>query len=90
MIDKIEYYTIEPDPDGGFWLVAHGEYGRGSVLEGQHMRQLVTHYDTAEAAQAANPGAEILDHSTRNPWAGTSLPDTPPDWFDPLDAGEEW
>lgn len=86
-----EYHTIEPDQRGdGVWVVEHGEYPRSSVLAGQSRRALLQWFQTEEEAQAAFPNAEVLDHSTKNPWAGPMMSDVPEEWFDPLYAGEEW
>ena len=88
-IDRtIHGYTIEPAPDGNGYIVwGHGEYESTSVLAGAPLRQLVESFPTLEEAQAEWPGAEVLDHSTRVPY---TLPPSPPDWFDPADAGEQW
>ncbi len=89
-MNRVDYITIEPDKDGGFWVVQHGVYSESSVLAGQDFRQLTRHFDTLEETQAAFPQAEALDYSTKNTWAGQSLPDVAPAWFDPANAGEVW
>ena len=91
MTTKISHHTIEPSEDG-YWLVAHGEYGEDSVLAGQDYRALIWHYEDLEVAKREHPEAEVLCHSTKDPFAHLSnqLPDAPPSWFDPLDAGEVW
>lgn len=89
----VDYYTIEPSvDDDGFWLVAHGTYEESSVLAGQTSRCLTRHYPTVDAAVADNPDAEVIDHSTKDPFAHWSnpLPESPPSWFDPANAGEVW
>jgi hypothetical protein len=75
----VDYYTIEPDEDG-FWVVAHGEYGESSVLAGQSSRTLTRHYPTVEEAKTEYPDAEVIDHSTKDPFAHLSnpLPESPP------------
>jgi len=90
---KIEHYTIEPAKDGdGFWLVAHGTYEQSSVLAGQPSRMLTCWYETADEAALANPEAEVIDHITGDPLASMTnpLPESPPSWFDPANAGEAW
>ena len=86
--NTIHDYTIEPPSNGvGVVVWGHGEYGESSVLAGAPLRQLMESFPTLEEAQAEWPGAEVLDHSTRVPY---TLPPTPPAWFDPADAGEQW
>lgn len=58
-----------------------------SVLAGQERRTYLEEFNTLEEAQAKYPKAEVVDHSCYRPLAMSS---TAPDWFDPLDAGEEW
>ena len=79
--------TIEPDGDGSFWVVEHGEYEESSVLAGQYRRQLVEHFDTVAEAATAYPNAV----ETTYPTSGVSavVPDVAPDWFDPADAGSQ-
>jgi len=85
----IERQTIEPDRRGdGWWLAQYGVYGLTSVLAGQGFRQLSKHYKTLKQAQSKNPGIEVLDEPGCVPLA--FLPENPPDWFDPLNAGEAW
>lgn len=89
----VDYQTIEPDGEGGFWLVNHGEYAASSVLAGQSYRGLVVHYESLEEAIQENPEAEVLDHSTKDPFAfldKSPLPESPLSWFDTADAGELW
>jgi len=92
--------TIEPFDDTffeGFAVYGHGTYGANSVLEGQTFRTQIDLGDTLEAIQAMYPGAETLDHNTAPFRFGdesladlSGLPTSPPDWFDPGDAGERW
>jgi hypothetical protein len=85
------YYTIEPSAEGdGYWLVKHGEYGPSSVLAGQPSRALTKFYASLDEAKFENPEAEVLEWSTKDPFGGPELPQTAPDWFDPLNAGEVW
>ncbi len=71
---------------GSYWLCPRGVYGPSSVLAGQDFRQLQKPYDTLEAAKAENPDATWSDEGRPS----TYIPDNPPDWFDPLAAGEAW
>lgn len=93
-------HTIEPaSPQGGegFHVYEHGTYERSSVLAGQARRSFRGAYDTLEEALADFPNAAMLDRSTK-PWEPedasledlSGLPECPPDWFDPADAGEHW
>ena len=50
--------TIEKNQYGQFSVYQFGEYPRGSVLEGQTMKQFMGMYDTADQAKAAYPQAE--------------------------------
>lgn len=92
--------TIEPFYDmlsRGFAVYRHATHPRGSVLAGQPSRVFVEMFETAKDAQAAHPTAELLKHSTK-PFAPgdgsladySCLPSCPPNWFDPMDAGESW
>jgi hypothetical protein len=87
MSKTIECVTIEFVHEN-YWFCQHGVYGEDSVLAGEDFRQLVQAYDTLEAAVLAHPEAEVLEYE----WvpAPVFMPDVAPDWFDPLDAGEEW
>jgi hypothetical protein len=86
-----DYYTIEPysgrENLSGYVVYGHGEYGPSSVLAGQAKRQWLGHFDTLEEAQEEWPEAEVTEWSTR---VDPVVPDLPPDWFDPYDAGEVW
>ena len=102
MMPNIDSYTIEPEfaRDGssdGFWVWGHGEYEFWSVLSGQYARVRIAHFDTVAEAKSAYPQAEVLDHNTTPFRSGgeslgelSGLPDCPPDWFDPANAGECW
>ena len=83
-------FTIEPDSEGrGFWLVNHGEYPSGSVLEFQYRRSLVKWYHTLAEAVFEHPEVEVKEWSTKV-IPTPELPHTPPAWFDPEIAGEVW
>lgn len=70
-----------------FWLCLRGVYPPDSVLAGQDFRQLLEPYSSLEEAQAENPEVEVDLEGTR---PETYIPVNPPEWFDPLDAGEVW
>lgn len=83
--------TIEPElhSEGvGYRVIEHGVYESGSVLEGLPKRTFVDSFLSIEAATAAHPTAEVLNHSTKE--QGNPLPEVAPDWFDPTYAGERW
>ena len=87
--------TIEPvEPrnntrtDPVYKVIEHSVYERGSVLEGLPKRTFVDSCLSIDAATAAHPTAEVLDHSTKE--QGNPLPEVAPDWFDPSYAGERW
>ena len=79
--------TIEPDPcplgltEMLYKVMEYSVYEEGSVLEGLPKRTFVDSFLTLEAATAAYPTAEVLDHSTKE--QGNPLPAVAPDWFDP-------
>lgn len=81
--------TIEPlIGETNEWAVySHGEYEEWSVLAGQPRRVFLDSFPSVEEAIAKYPLAQVLNYSTK---VQHYMPDTPPDWFDPLDAGEEW
>ena len=83
--------TIEPELNSagtGYKVIEHSVYERGSVLEGLPKRTFVDSFLSLEAATAAHPTAEVLEHSTKE--QGNPLPEVAPDWFDPSYAGERW
>ena len=86
--------TIEPHTDGDVVVWEHGEYPRGSVLAGQTRRSWVECFSTVEEALKEYPKAEVRTSTTGDPFAriydDNPTPQTPPDWFDPMDAGEVW
>ena len=87
MSKKFDYYTIEPDREGGVNVYGHGTYGHDSVLEGQERRVFLDAFRTQEEAEIKYPNAAVMDRSTR---PRTVMSPVPPDWFDPANAGEEW
>ena len=84
--------------EDGYWVEAVGEYGQSSVLAGQTFYQKTRHFDIVEEAvewakeEFPRHDVEILDNnpSAMLKFAGSQMSDIPPDWFDPLDCGEEW
>ena len=58
-----------------------------SVLAGQQRRTYLEEFNTLDEAKAKYADAEVVDHSCFTP---TILSPIEPDWFDPMDAGEEW
>lgn len=93
-----EYYTIErplgatydADDFPGWIVYKHGTYGGGSVLAGRPKRTALGFYedDQLEQAKADFPDADVLtDGST---YVETVIPETPPEWFAPDAAGENW
>ena len=71
---------------GNYWLCRRGVYEESSVLAGQDFRQLCKSYESLEEAQLENPDIEISDEGKPISF----MPQTAPDWFDPMDAGEVW
>lgn len=82
-------WTLEQAEDGDWNLYKHDVYERGSVLEGSPRRSLMGFYKTVADALEDNTDTkiEVLDHSTK---IEHTMPDCPPSWFDPQDAGETW
>ncbi len=82
-IEPVKVYGGEEE-----WAVySHDTYPENSVLHGQPRRMVVLAGQDLEVLKGIYPKATVLDHSTKTePY----LPETPPDWFDPAAAGEEW
>ena len=70
-----------------YGVYKYGLYPSYSVLSGQVSRTFVDRFDTLEEAVQKYPDAQVLNHSC---YQTTIMPSFAPDWFDPLDAGEEW
>lgn len=66
-------FEITRDADGDWWLLGHGEYERGSVLEGQYRRAWLDS-DTLEALQEKYPDVEV---SQTSPLPSCMLPGVP-------------
>jgi hypothetical protein len=83
------WHTIEDDGHGGFTVYEHGTYEETSVLAGMPSRTWRQAFDTIEETKEAYPEAQVSG-STKMDYAGVELPQSPPDWFDPANAGETW
>lgn len=82
--------TIEPMMDSRFpneyGVYSHGVYGRSSVLAGQPKRTYIES-GSLEEMKERHPDARVLDGSTKHT---PVMSPVPPDWFDPMAAGEDW
>lgn len=89
---KFDRKTIEPDGKGGYDVYGHGTYEQSSVLAGRAKRAYLDNFPTIEAVKAEYPDATSQDHSSRVEGynSGDLMPKSPPEWFDPMDAGEAW
>lgn len=59
------------------------------VLGGQERRSFIHDYDTLEEAQKNHPEAS-WDGEGGCGYREPHIPLNPPDWFDPMNAGEAW
>ena len=86
-MNKFHSHQIYAERDGSFTVKGHGEYERHSVNYGMtrivFLDSFETYEEAAEAYPEASNGHKLLDPIT-------TLPDNPPSWFDPANAGEEW
>ena len=57
-----------------YGVYEYGEYGRGSVLEGQQSRRFLDSFVTLEEAKAAYPGADVCGCGYQAPFL-EHLPD---------------
>lgn len=88
MLETFEFMTIERSSVScGYSVYGHGEYEESSVLAGQYRRAFLDSFDTLEEAVKAYPQAEVIQGTT---CGLTKMPSLPPDWFDPVNAGEQW
>lgn len=83
-------FDLIEEPDGTWWLWGYGEYGPGSVLEGQYLQARLESYDTLEEARAEYPDVPIKGELNLPSSMVTQVPDVPPAGFDPADIGERW
>jgi hypothetical protein len=85
---KIEYpivgATYHHDEYG---VYEYDEFPPSSVLAGQTRRRFLASFSKLEDAQKAYPDAEWINGSAYEP---VYLPDEPPEWFNPANAGESW
>lgn len=79
--------TIEPNERGGFDVYEHSLYEDSSVLAGQPKRVFIDSFQTAEEAKSNYPEGEVIEGTTKT---DINMPENPPSWFDPMDAGESW
>lgn len=70
-----------------YGVYEYGEYEPWSVLAGQERRSFLDSFPTLEAARAAFPDAE---YGAGSGYREVFIPQSPPEWFDPMDAGEAW
>lgn len=103
---KFDYVTIEPtcgatyNRPGEYAIYGYGTYEDWSVLAGQEKRSFIgggyTTVDearegvTAAITEGRIPKGTAVDVSESTGYRPVTLPDTPPYWFDPAAAGEEW
>ena len=69
-----------------YGVYEYGEYEPWSVLAGQERRSFLDSFPTLEAAKAAYPDAEYGTGGYQE----MHIPESPPEWFDPMDIGETW
>lgn len=96
---QIEYPAVT---SGGsrrdeYAVYEYGEYEPWSVLAGQEKRSFVGSYETLAEAMLMHPEAETQRNEDGARFAfpphmtgPAYIPKEPPEWFDPLDAGEAW
>lgn len=71
-----------------FGVYRYSEYPPGSVNEGLKRRQFLDRFETLDEAQEAFPQA--VWEGEGSGFAEQPVPLTPPEWFDPANAGESW
>lgn len=69
-----------------YGVYAYDVYPDSSVLAGQERRRFLDSFPTLAEAKTAYPEAKEAGCGYRN----IPVPETPPDWFDPANAGEQW
>ena len=88
--DIFDELTLEVVGEGRVAVYGHTVYEASSVLAGRHRRVFLDQFDNQDAALTVYPEA-TPSYSTREAAdASCRLPASPPAWFDPMDAGEEW
>lgn len=74
--------------DGETYAVyRYDEYPESSVLAGQPRRTFVDQSTDLEQLKRDHPNATVTEASGYVP---VNIPDSPPPWFDPENAGETW
>lgn len=71
-----------------YGVYAYDEYPPGSVNEGMQRRRNRGRYPTVEEAQDDHPQAQWNGEGSG--FMPVTIPETAPEWFDPLAAGESW
>lgn len=69
-----------------YGVYKYDEYPESSVLAGQERRTFLDSFSTLAEAKAAYPDAT----ESANGYREIVIPETPPEWFDPANAGETW
>ena len=70
-----------------YGVYEYGVYDSSSVLAGQEKRTWLDEFNTLEEAKSKYPSASVSESTGYRKLEMTS---TPPSWFDPAIAGEEW
>jgi hypothetical protein len=72
-----------------YGVYRYGTYERSSVLAGQQKRSFVDSFETLAEARENYPQAR-WDGEGGSQAVPVFIPEQPPEWFDPADAGEHW
>jgi hypothetical protein len=72
-----------------YGVYGYSTYPDHSVLAGQQRRSFLRDFPTLEAAKAAYPDAS-WDGAGSSGYVEPHIPVSPPEWFDPANAGEAW
>jgi hypothetical protein len=85
----IEYPMIgETYQHDEYGVYEYGVYPDSSVLAGQERRSFVDSFPTLAEAKASYPNAEYNGEGSG--YREVYIPESPPYWFDPANAGEQW
>lgn len=71
-----------------YGVYAYDEYPQDSVNARMTRRRALGRYNTLEEAKQEHP--EAAWNGGGSGFIPVTLPETPPEWFDPLAAGESW
>jgi hypothetical protein len=88
----MSYTAIEYPSSGAtysrneYGVYRYDEYPESSVLAGQERRSFLDSFPTLAEAKKAYPDAEESGCGYQQ----LEIPHTPPEWFDPANAGETW